>query len=150
MHSDRLLIEERITRELRERVLPRVERAAAPLTVTAGPTREQQSSFVVGSAWGSPWGTTWFVLTGAVPDEWSGQRVEAIIDLGFRADPPGFQCEALVVDDRGRPVQGIHPRRTRYAVDPTPGPVTITVEAASNPSFPQFTPSDLGFARDRR
>ena len=114
VHSDRELIEERITRELRERVLPRVERAAVPLTVTAGPTREQQSSFVVGSVWGPPWGTTWFVLTGAVPDEWSGQRVEAIIDLGFRADPPGFQCEALVVDDRGRPVQGIHLRR--YAI----------------------------------
>ena len=31
---------------------------------------------------------------GTVPDEWSGHRVEAIIDLGFRADPPGFQCEA--------------------------------------------------------
>jgi alpha-mannosidase len=144
VHSDRALIEERITRELHARVLPRLERATVPFTVTAGPTREQQSPFVVGSEWGPPWGTTWFVLTGAVPDEWSGQRVEAIIDLGFRADPPGFQCEALVVDDRGRPVQGIHPRRTRYAVDATPGSVTISLEAASNPSFPQFAPSDLG------
>ena len=92
MHSDRALIEERITRELNERVLPRVERSAVPLAVTAGPTPEQQSPFVVGSEWGPPWGTTWFVLTGAVPDEWSGQRVEAIIDLGFRADPPGFRA----------------------------------------------------------
>ena len=125
-------------------MLPLVERAAVPLTITAGPTREQQSPFVVGSEWGPPWGTTWFVLTGAVPDEWSGQRVEAVVDLGFRADPPGFQCEGLVVDDAGRPVQGIHPRRTRYAVDATPGPVTIAIEAASNPAFRQFAPSHLG------
>ncbi|HEX6657170.1 MAG TPA: glycoside hydrolase family 38 C-terminal domain-containing protein, partial [Ilumatobacter sp.] len=144
MHSDRALIEERITRELHERLLTLVERAALPLTITAGPTREQQSPFVVGSEWGPPWGTTWFVLTGAVPDEWSGQRVEAVVDLGFRADPPGFQCEGLVVDDAGRPVQGIHPRRTRYAVDATPGPVTIAIEAASNPAFRQFAPSHLG------
>ena len=144
MHSDRALIEERITRELHERVLARVERAIVPLTITAGPTREQQSPFVVGSEWGPPWGTTWFVLTGAVPDDWSGQRVEAVVDLGFRADPPGFQCEGLVVDDAGRPVQGIHPRRTRYAVDATPGPVTIAIEAASNPAFRQFAPSHLG------
>jgi alpha-mannosidase len=144
VHSDRALIEERIARERRERVLPLVERAVVPLTVTAGPTREQQSAFVVGSEWGPPWGTTWFVLTGDVPDEWSGLRVEACIDLGFRADPPGFQCEGLVVGDAGRPLQGIHPRRTRYAVDAVPGPVTIAVEAASNPSFRQFTPSGLG------
>ena len=144
MHSDRALIEERITRELHERVLPRVERAAVPLTVTAGPTRERQSPFVVGSEWGPPWGTTWFVLTGTVPDEWSGQRVEAVVDLGFGADPPGFQCEGLVVDDAGRPLQGIHPRRPRCAVDATPGPVTIVVEAASNPTFPQFAASHLG------
>ena len=144
MHSDRALIEERITRELHERVLPLVERATAAMTVTAGPTREQQSAFVVGSEWGPPWATTWFVLTGAVPEAWAGQRVEVIVDLGFRADPRGFQCEALVVDDAGHPVQGIHPRRTRYAVDATPGPITVVLEAAANPSFRQFAPSELG------
>lgn len=144
VHVDRALLEERITRELHERVLPLVERATVPLTMTAGPTRDQQSPFVVGTEWGPPWATTWFGFTGTVPNEWSAQRVEAVIDLGFRADPPGFQCEGLVVDDDGRPVQGIHPRRTRYSVDATPGPVTIVVEAASNPSFRQFAPSALG------
>src|SRR6478735_6333148 len=115
-----------------------------PLSITAGPTREQQSPFVVGSEWGPPWATTWFVFTGTVPEAWSQQRVEAVIDLGFRADPPGFQCEGLVVDDDGRPLQGIHPRRMRHAVDATPGPMTITLEAASNPSFRSFAPSPLG------
>ena len=64
MHVDRALIEERITRELHERVLPRVERATVPLSITAGPTREQQSPFVVGTEWGPPWATTWFMFTG--------------------------------------------------------------------------------------
>ncbi len=144
VHVDRLLLEERITRELHERVLPRIERAAMPLSITAGPSREAQSPFIAGTEWGPPWATTWFTFSGSVPDAWSGQRVEAVIDLGFRADPPGFQCEGLVVDGDGRPSQGIHPRRTHYAVDPTPGPVTITLEAASNPSFRLFTPSLLG------
>jgi alpha-mannosidase len=144
VHVDRVLIEERITRELLERVVPAVERATVPLSLTAGPTRDHQSPFVVGTEWGPPWATTWFTLAGTVPDSWSGQRVEAVIDLGFRADPPGFQCEGLVVDVEGRPAQGIHPRRLRYAVEPRPGPLTITVEAASNPSFPSFAPSALG------
>jgi alpha-mannosidase len=144
VHVDRALLEERITRELRERVVPLVERATVPLSITAGPTRDHQSPFVAGTEWGPPWATTWFVFTGTVPDAWSGHRVEAVIDLGFRADPPGFQCEGLVVDVEGRPLQGIHPRRTRYAIDATPGPTTITVEAASNPWFPGFAPSPLG------
>ncbi|HWM22555.1 MAG TPA: glycoside hydrolase family 38 C-terminal domain-containing protein, partial [Ilumatobacteraceae bacterium] len=78
------------------------------------------------------------------PDHWAGRRVEAVIDLGFHRDAAGFQCEGLVVDDAGLPVQGIHPRRTNVAVGSKPGPVVLMVEAASNPSFPQFRPSPLG------
>jgi hypothetical protein len=50
----------------------------------------------------------------------------------------------LIVDDAGRPVQGIHPRRTNHRIDARPGPITIRLEAASNPSFRQFLPSPLG------
>jgi alpha-mannosidase len=107
VHSDRALIEERIRRQLVERVLASVEAERRPLTITAGPTPDDQHPFTVGSAWGPPWTTTWFTFTGDVPDEWAGKRVEAVIDLGFRADPPGFQCEGLIVDEAGRPVQGI-------------------------------------------
>ena len=144
MHVDRGLVEERVTRELYERVLPLVERETLPLIVTAGPTPDVQAPFHPGSMWGPPWATTWFTFVGEIPAHWAGQRVEAIVDLGFRGDAAGFQCEGLVVDDRGRPVQGIHPRRTNHRIDATPGPLTIRLEAASNPSFRQFRPSPLG------
>ena len=144
MQVDRDLVSERIRRELFERVLPLVERQRLPLAITAGPTLDDQAPFAVGSQWGPPWGTTWFMLRGEIPDSWARQRVEAAIDLGFHPDAAGFQCEGLVVDDAGRPVQGIHPRRTKLAVAAEPGPVTIRLEAASNPTFLQFAPSPLG------
>ena len=144
MHDDRELVEERITRELTERVLPLVHPERRPLTVEAGPTLDEVVPFAVGQRWGPPWGTTWFRFTGAVPAAWSGRRVEALLDLGFAADSPGFQCEGLVRDVKGQPVQGIHPRRQAVAVPSEPGPVELVVEAASNPMFPQFRPSPLG------
>jgi alpha-mannosidase len=144
VHVDRGLVEERVTRELYERVLPLIERETLPLIVTAGPSPDVQAPFHPGSTWGPPWGTTWFTFTGEIPVQWAARRVEAIVDLGFRGDAAGFQCEGLVVDDAGRPVQGIHPRRTHHRIDATPGPITIRVEAASNPSFRQFAPSLLG------
>ena len=144
MHDDRELVEERITRELAERVLPLVHPERRPLTVEAGPSLDELAPFAVGDRWGPPWGTTWFRFTGDVPGPWSGRRVEALLDLGFRIDAPGFQCEGLVRDGKGRPVQGIHPRRQAVPLAGEPGPVELVVEAASNPTFPQFRPSSLG------
>lgn len=148
MHDDRDLVERRIQRELWERVLPLVHADRRPLTVEAGLDLQRLAPFPAGSSWGAPWDTTWFRLTGEIPQAWAGRRVEAVIDLGFRPDAAGFQCEGLVVEADGaggfRPRQGIHPRRTNYAVAATPGPVEIHVEAASNPTFPQFVPSRLG------
>ncbi len=144
MQVDRDLIGERIKRELFERVLPLIERRRRPLMVTAGPTPDNQQPFAVGSQWGPPWGTTWFTFRGEIPESWRGERVEAVLDLGFHPDAAGFQCEGLVVDEGGRPVQGIHPRRTKLRVADRPGPVTIRLEAASNPTFLQFAPSRLG------
>jgi alpha-mannosidase len=144
VHDERTVIERRVVRELWERVIPLVERDRRPLTITAGPDREQQAPFAVGSRWGAPWGTTWFVLRGDVPDTWANRRVEVVIDLGFHRDAAGFQCEGLVVDAAGQPVQGIHPRRTNLRVAAEPGPIELVVEAASNPSFSQFRPSVLG------
>ena len=148
MHDDRELQEKRIRRELWERVLPLVHPEQRPLSIEAGPGLDRLEEFEAGSSWGAPWGTTWFRLRGEVPEHWSGGRVEAIIDLGFHPDAAGFQCEGLVVDlaadGRPLPVQGIHPRRTAYAVDAAAGPVEVLVEAASNPSFPQFRPSRYG------
>ena len=74
--------------------------------------------------------------------------MEAVIDLGFHPQAAGFQCEGLLVDVAGdgtmTPLQGIHPRRTNYAIDGTPGPVELVLEAASNPAFPSYRPSPLG------
>ncbi len=148
MHADRDLVEKRIQRELWERVLPLVHSHRRPLTIEAGPDVGHLEPFEAGSSWGAPWATTWFRLTGEIPGDWAGRRVEAVIDLGFHQRAAGFQCEGLVVDlhDDGSftPLQGIHPRRTNYAVDAVAGPIVLHVEAASNPMFPQFTPSPLG------
>ena len=148
MHNDRDLVEKRIERELWERVLPLVHVDRRPLTIEAGPDLDDLAPFDVGSSWGAPWATTWFRLSGEVSPEWVGRRVEAVIDLGFHPRAAGFQCEALVVetmpDGSFRPLQGIHPRRTNYAVTSVTGPVVLHLEAASNPSFPGYTPSQLG------
>ena len=148
MHANRDLVEKRIQRELWERVLPLVHPHQRPLTIEAGPDVEHLEPFRAGSSWGAPWATTWFRLTGEIPADWAGQRVEAVIDLGFHQRAAGFQCEGLVVElhDDGSftPLQGIHPRRTNFAVDAVAGPIALHVEAASNPMFPPFTPSPLG------
>lgn len=144
VHDDQELIEQRITRELTARVLPLVHPHRRQLTVEAGTSLHDLLPFEVGSQWGAPWGTTWFRCHGEIPDGWSARRLEAIIDLGFDADSPGFQCEGLVRDADGLPVQGIHPRRIAVPVDSSSVCVDIVVEAASNPMFPHFLPSVLG------
>ena len=148
MFDDRDLIEKRVQRELWERVLPLVHPDRRPLTITAGPDLEHLAPFTAGSSWGAPWATTWFRFDGTRPDGWAGQRIEAVIDLGFNPNAAGFQCEGLVVerndDGTWRALQGIHPRRTNYVLDGSTGDLTLLLEAASNPSFPQFRPSPQG------
>ncbi|HYN31376.1 MAG TPA: glycoside hydrolase family 38 C-terminal domain-containing protein [Ilumatobacteraceae bacterium] len=148
MHNDRDLVEKRIQRELWERILPLVHVDRRPLTIEAGPDLDHLEPFEAGSSWGAPWATTWFRLSGEIPPEWAGRRVEAVIDLGFHQRAAGFQCEGLLVDVGAdgsfRPLQGIHPRRTNYAVDAVVGPLVLHLEAASNPMFPSYTPSHLG------
>jgi alpha-mannosidase len=155
MHDDSTLVEQRIRRELNDRLMPLMYRAKLPLTVEAWDTpgepvpyaeamaalaSAQVRPFIIGRRWSRPWGTTWFRFTGEVPAEWEGQSVEAVIDLGFHPDSAGFQAEGLVwapgADGRGLPVQGVHPRRTAVPVAATPGAVELVVEAASNPAFP--------------
>src|SRR5262245_42468236 len=144
VHDNRLLVEERIARELIERVLPLVHPHRVAMSVDAGPSLDALRPFPVPSRWGPPWGTTWFRLRGEVPADWSTPRVEAIVDLGFHADSPGFQCEGLVRGPGGEPLQGVHPRRIAIPVEAAAGPVELVIEAASNPTFPQFRPSTLG------
>lgn len=156
MHDDRRLVEQRIRRELFDRVLPAMYSWFTPLRVDAWeapgepvPFAEAVAAdyrpFTVGQHYGKPWGTTWFRLQGDVPAPLAGAGLEAVIDLGFHPDAAGFQCEGLVFADDGTPLQGVHPRRMGVSVAHlAPGPFTLWVEAASNPSFPQFGASPLG------
>ena len=148
MHNDRDLVEKRIQRELWERIVPLVHVDRRPLAIEAGCDLDHLEPFEAGSSWGAPWATTWFRLSGEIPPEWAGRRVEAVIDLGFHQRAAGFQCEGLLVDVGSdgslRPLQGIHPRRTNHAIDAVAGPLVLHLEAASNPMFPSYTPSHLG------
>ena len=155
MHNDLRLVEARIERELFERVLPAVYSDSMPMTVeawdvpgepvaAAEAVQGDYRPFTVGDPWSRPWGTTWFRFSVDIPVAWVGPRLEAVIDLGFHADSAGFQSEGLVWID-GRPVQGIHPRRTGVPLPHVAaGPFMFHVEAASNPAFVQFRPSPLG------
>ncbi|MGZ4768038.1 MAG: alpha-mannosidase [Ilumatobacteraceae bacterium] len=155
MHNDLQLVEARIRRELIERVLAAVYSHSIPLTVAAWdapgepvPIDEAMAAeyrpFAVGDRWSRPWGTTWFRFSVDVPVELAGPQLEAVIDLGFHPDSAGFQSEGLVWID-GQPVQGIHPRRTGLPLPQVgPGPFAFYVEAASNPAFPGYAPSQMG------
>ncbi|GAB2789911.1 alpha-mannosidase [Streptomyces daliensis] len=147
MHDDRSIVEDRLRRVLDERIRPAVHGAPVPLTVerweAPGEPVDVQEGLAapyepaeVGRTWGPAWGTTWFRVTGHVPREWAGRTVEAVLDLGFDRNMPGFQCEGLVYRADGEAVKGLHPRNdwVRVAERARGGEaVELFVEAASNP-----------------
>jgi len=155
VHDDRVLVEARIERELWQRLLPAMYTHRLPLAAEAWDVpgepvsyakamQQEYRPFPVGGQWSRPWGTTWFRLRGDVPDSWAGPQLEAVIDLGFHRNGAGFQAEGLVWTEEGA-LQGVHPRRTAVPLPKAPaGPLTLVVEAASNPAFPAFHPSPLG------
>ncbi|NGN67788.1 alpha-mannosidase [Streptomyces sp. A7024] len=159
MHDDRLLVEGRLDRALRQHIRPALYTDRTPLTLTVWhapgepvPVSEALKGayepFATGSAWGSPWSTSWFRLAGQVPADWAGKRVEAVIDPGFSGDQPGFQAEGLVYDAEGVPIKGVHPRNRHVPIaSPAAGgePVRLLFEAAANPSvLRDFFPTELG------
>ncbi|MET9399915.1 glycoside hydrolase family 38 C-terminal domain-containing protein [Kitasatospora sp. NPDC002965] len=161
MHDDRSLVEARLKRVLDERIRPAVHPESVPLSVTIWtapgepvPVAEglaaPRSPIAVGDAWGAPWGTSWITVTGTVPEAWAGRTVEALIDLGFDANMPGFQCEGLVYRPDGTPVKGLNPQNQWVRIaSPAAGgePVLLHVEAASNPvilDYHPFLPTELG------
>ena len=149
VHDNRRLVEERIDRELFERILPLVHPHRLPMSVEAGPSLDALRPLPVPSPWGPPWGTTWFRCPADVPAEWASRRVEAIIDLGFAADSPGFQCEGLVRGPHGEPLQGIHPRRTAVPVAAGAGPVEIDHRGGVEPDVPAVPAVPARLAGDR-
>ncbi|MCX5385777.1 glycoside hydrolase family 38 C-terminal domain-containing protein [Streptomyces sp. NBC_00083] len=174
MHDDRGLVEARLKRVLDERIRPAVYPESVPLDVAvwvapgigASPARAESRAWgtvpvaeglaaqvvpvAVGDAWGAPWGTSWFRVTGRVPAEWAGRCVEAVLDLGFDENMPGFQCEGLVYRPDGTPVKGLNPRNQWVRIGaPVEGgeEVRLHIEAASNPvllDYHPFVPTPLG------
>ncbi|MEV7687574.1 alpha-mannosidase [Streptomyces bungoensis] len=163
MHDDRELVEARLRRVLDERIRPAVHPESVPLRVAvwhapgepvpvARGLAAEHAPIEVGARWGAPWGTSWFRVTGTVPDRWAGRTVEALLDLGFDENLPGFQCEGLVYRPDGTPVKGLNPRNQWVRVGaPVRGgeEVCLHVEAASNPVILEhhpflFRPTPLG------
>ncbi|WP_416977360.1 alpha-mannosidase [Streptomyces sp. T028] len=169
MHDERRRIEERVERVHNQRVKPAIYAATVPFEVEAWqapgepvPFEEAAGAayepFAMGTPWGPPWGTTWFRMSGQVPAEWAGRRVEAVIDLGFVGDWPGNQAEALVHRVDGTPLKAVNPLNQYVPVgNPAAGGERIDylVEAASNPDilandFAEPTPlGDVLTAGDR-
>ncbi|KIE25851.1 alpha-mannosidase [Streptomyces sp. MUSC 125] len=161
MHDDRTLVEARLRRVLDERVRPAVYPESVPLRVevwhapdepvpVAKGLAAEPAPIEVGARWGAPWGTSWFRVTGTVPEAWAGRTVEALLDLGFDENMPGFQCEGLVYRPDGTPVKGLNPRNQWVRVGaPVAGgeEVRLHIEAASNPvilDYHPFRPTRLG------
>ncbi|MCX5166879.1 glycosyl hydrolase-related protein [Streptomyces antibioticus] len=161
MHDDRSLVEARLKRVLDERLRPAVYPESVPLDVAVWhapgepvPVAEglaaEPEPIAVGARWGAPWGTSWFRVTGTVPESWAGRTVEAVLDLGFDENMPGFQCEGLVYRPDGTPVKGLNPRNQWVRVGaPVAGgeEVRLHIEAASNPvilDYHPFLPTPLG------
>ncbi|MBC7273593.1 MAG: alpha-mannosidase [Streptomyces sp.] len=161
MHDDRALVEARLKRVLDERIRPAVYPESVPLEVAVWhapgepvPVAEGLAAagepIEVGARWGAPWGTSWFTVTGTVPERWAGRSVEAVLDLGFDENMPGFQCEGLVYRADGSPVKGLNPRNQWVRVGaPVAGgeEVRLHIEAASNPvilDYHPFLPTQLG------
>ncbi|WP_330299689.1 alpha-mannosidase [Streptomyces sp. NBC_00503] len=147
MHDDRSITEHRLRRVLKERIKPAVHSRSVPLTVERWeapgepvPVAEGLAAAyepcAVGDPWGRAWGTTWFKITGAVPADWAGSTVEAVLDLGFDRMMPGFQCEGLVHRADGGEIKALNPYNDWVRVaDSAAGGERVEwyVEGASNP-----------------
>ncbi|MEV7291814.1 glycoside hydrolase family 38 C-terminal domain-containing protein [Streptomyces microflavus] len=163
MHDDRPLVEGRLDRALQQFIRPAQYAARAPLTLSVWhvpgepvPVAEALEAayepFTAGTEWGKPWSTSWFRLKGAVPREWSGSRVEVVVDPGFTGQGPGFQAEGMLYGHPGVPLKGVHPRNRHLTVaHPAAGgePVDLLLEAAANPAVLEhgFEPTPLGDVR---
>ncbi|MEU3407850.1 glycoside hydrolase family 38 C-terminal domain-containing protein [Streptomyces sp. NPDC006670] len=158
MHDDRSITEQRLRRVLGERVRPAVRSRTVPLTVerwdapgepvpVAEALAAPYAPCAAGDPWGPAWGTTWFRVTGAVPADWAGRTVEAVLDLGFDRMMPGFQCEGLVHRADGSEVKALNPYNDWVRVaDRAAGGERVEwyVEAAANPVLVEHRPTTEG------
>ncbi|MEU0135689.1 glycoside hydrolase family 38 C-terminal domain-containing protein [Streptomyces sp. NPDC006296] len=147
MHDDRLLTERRLARVLDQRLRPAVHVRSLPLEVSAHHVSGEPvpvsagiagpyEPISTGAPWGPAWSTSWFRIRGTVPADWAGERVEAVLDLGFGTTQPGFSAEGLVHRADGTPVKALNPRNTWLLVaEQAQGgeDFEFHIEAAANP-----------------
>jgi alpha-mannosidase len=161
MHEDQNRTTARIRRALDMRLRPRIFEAREPCEVSSFSCGDPVSVSVAlaaayvsverGAPWGAPWSTTWFRVSGRVPAEWAGRRVEAVFDLGFNDRSPGFQAEGLAFGVDGSPIKAVLPRNNWLPVDNDGGSGSWTcfVEAVAMPAIMGGTddlcqPTELG------
>ena len=150
MHRNRVLLEQRIERTLRERIQPAIFEPLRKLDVAIWRVPAEQPSVVgepvpysqvkwdeftptrEGEPWGSAWETVWFRFATTIPSASdlpelaklplsSTDVLEARVDLGWKQHSPGFQAEGLVRDSNGRTIKAINPFNTWIPV-PQPQP----------------------------
>ncbi|HET6269105.1 MAG TPA: glycoside hydrolase family 38 C-terminal domain-containing protein [Arthrobacter sp.] len=164
MHDeDRRLTEVRLDRFLRDRIIPAVYTRSVPLALSSWEVPDEPVPVLEalrqefrprehGAAWGRPWSTTWLRLQGVVPDSWgtaADTSVEMVVDLGFGADLPGFQCEGIAWRPDGTIIKAISPRNQYIPLKLLGSGMSVDfyVEAAANPDLSQgwtFAPTPLG------
>ncbi|MFJ2827882.1 alpha-mannosidase [Streptomyces sp. NPDC087263] len=160
MHDRSKSGEERIAAFLSERLRPALYPQRLPMDIGAWhipgepvpvgvALRAEYAPFTVGEPWGSPWSTSWFRVGASVPERWAGRRVEALIDLGGDRGPTGgCQAEALVHDEHGIPLHGLHAHTGAVPVTASARggePVRLLLEAAANPFIDAATGSGVRY-----
>lgn len=165
MHDQLSLMDQRTQRILSQRILPSSQQKIVDAHVSWWPVtgpdgiigrgepvpwdmaRERSYTDIsLPHLWGPPWGTSWFRVEVDVPDHAPGE-LELHIDLGWSDHSPGFQAEALVRDELGRAIKGLHPRNHWVPVHGPAGTHVFFIEAASNPlllDVPPFSPTPDG------
>lgn len=166
MHDDRVLLEARLDRFVRERLRPALYTPGHPVAVERWDVDGEPVSFYraaaqeyrpahAGEAWGAPWSTMWLKLSGEVPEGFGttpGLEPELLVDLGFTAEQPGFQAEGLAWRPDATVVKSISPRNQyvklgQFGSALVGGRFTLYVEAAGNPNLqqsPDFRPDPNG------
>ncbi|MCX4765841.1 glycosyl hydrolase-related protein [Streptomyces sp. NBC_01275] len=159
MHNDRDVTEQRLARVLNERIRPVVHARSVPLdvevwSVPGEPVPVQEGLTApyrparVGEWWGPAWSTSWFKVSGTIPADWAGERVEAVLDLGFATHSAGFSAEGLVYRADGTAAKALNPRNTWLPVteQAVGGEEFVAfVEAAANPVVMHTAPGELTF-----
>ncbi|MDO5735362.1 MAG: glycoside hydrolase family 38 C-terminal domain-containing protein [Propionibacteriaceae bacterium] len=161
MHDFAPILDGRVVRHLREKIVPAEMTVIAVLDVAVAPLTDAHDGvssaaagvvgqgepippaeglalpyepFTVGAPWGPAWGTTWMRFRTHVPQEYGNEHLELFIDLGGDADSPGFQCEGLAYRADGSIIKGHNPRNKWLPVEPdAEGNVEVYLEAAANP-----------------